>query len=324
MSLAQDADEIRALYLQNTLYYSAVALCCYDYLLTLGDEIAYVWRSKRRLSALLFCGFRYPALLNTVFMILGSRAFPSWQSNHSCFILVQAQSVGAMLTMASAAMFTALRLSAIYDKSLWIFWIVFLTGMTSPAISTYFSVILKPDLVTIGPLTTCAGYVSDDQKSSYNASTLLVIVRSALSLLADALVFVLTWRKLIRAREATRCSMSLVSVLIEDTAIYFLLLCIVNLVGIGLGHFFSLAIGMSLWTLTLTSSLLSRLLLDLHKASESDNTMDTLAKLETTISSSSDEFPDTTVIFETAVQFTTIGELELDCSPVYTMIKLDP
>ena len=58
------------------------ALCCYDYCLTLGDEILYVWRKRLSISTLLFCGIRYPAVINTVFMILGLNSWPSWQSNH--------------------------------------------------------------------------------------------------------------------------------------------------------------------------------------------------------------------------------------------------
>ena len=58
------------------------ALCCYDYCLTLGDEILYVWRKRLSISTLLFCGIRYPAVINTVFMILGLNSWPSWQSNY--------------------------------------------------------------------------------------------------------------------------------------------------------------------------------------------------------------------------------------------------
>lgn len=84
--------------LQSMLYFSATgtphwkflpcsklrypsALCCYDYCLTLGDEIQYVWRNKPSISTILFCGFRYPAVVNTVFMILGLHAWLSWQND---------------------------------------------------------------------------------------------------------------------------------------------------------------------------------------------------------------------------------------------------
>ncbi|KAH9831005.1 uncharacterized protein C8Q71DRAFT_784054 [Rhodofomes roseus] len=73
---------IQTVNLGSALYYSVTALCCYDYCLTLGDEIQYIWASKRTLSVLLFCGFRYPAVFNTIFVVLGANAFPSWQSEY--------------------------------------------------------------------------------------------------------------------------------------------------------------------------------------------------------------------------------------------------
>ncbi|KAI0760256.1 hypothetical protein C8Q74DRAFT_213959 [Fomes fomentarius] len=52
------------------LYTGATALFCFDYSITIGSEVRLIW--PRRLSgpSILFYTVRYPALLNTLFVIL--------------------------------------------------------------------------------------------------------------------------------------------------------------------------------------------------------------------------------------------------------------
>ncbi|KAH9925301.1 uncharacterized protein B0H18DRAFT_1009547 [Fomitopsis serialis] len=217
-----DSSVLASAYLESAIYFSATALCCYDYCLTLGDEIQYVWTRKRPLSLLLFCGFRYPAVLNTIFVILGSRAWPGWQSNYSCLVLIRTEMVLNIVLLISAAVFTALRIYAIYGLKLSIFLIVFLLGIINPAIYMIYSLVaLRPGLFTDGHIVFCASFSNSADRLSYMN---WIIGARVSSLLADGLVLVLTWYKLFRVRSeaANACSTSLVSVLITDTGVYFL------------------------------------------------------------------------------------------------------
>ncbi|KZT69905.1 hypothetical protein DAEQUDRAFT_737672 [Daedalea quercina L-15889] len=71
--------------LLNFLVLSSQALCCYDYCLTFAGEVEYVWSRKFSLPAALFYAFRYPAVLNTLFIALGYFPWRSWQTPHVSF-----------------------------------------------------------------------------------------------------------------------------------------------------------------------------------------------------------------------------------------------
>lgn len=63
----------------------AVALCCYDWFLTLDREVESIWKTEQSLVTILFYGIRYPAILNTVIELLTRISWPSWQSNFVSF-----------------------------------------------------------------------------------------------------------------------------------------------------------------------------------------------------------------------------------------------
>ncbi|EPT00601.1 hypothetical protein FOMPIDRAFT_101146 [Fomitopsis schrenkii] len=72
-------------YFENSLYWTATTLCCYDWCLTFDREVESIWKTEQSLVTILFYGFRYPALLNTVIELLSRMSWPSWQSNYvSC------------------------------------------------------------------------------------------------------------------------------------------------------------------------------------------------------------------------------------------------
>ncbi|OBZ67946.1 hypothetical protein A0H81_12106 [Grifola frondosa] len=61
----------------STLYYTATALFCYDYILTFGSEVQFMWRSKLSIAAIVFYVVRYAALFNTLFTILETLQGPT-------------------------------------------------------------------------------------------------------------------------------------------------------------------------------------------------------------------------------------------------------
>lgn len=245
------------------IYIAATAFYCYDYCLTFSDEVRFVWKARPSVIAALFYVFRYTALFNTVFMILGLHAWPSWQSDRSCTILVRTEMVCNILLLSSAALFGAFRVYAICDRRLLPFVATLLLGLINPAISIYTFIINEPILITF-PRLTCGLQTQEEYAQLYDK---LIQGARGSSLLFDLVVLIITWTKLRVAAMDIRSQARVSVVLIRDTTFYFSLQLIVNILGISIGSLTSLLIPMSTWIAILTSSLLSRLLFDLRKVS---------------------------------------------------------
>ena len=57
-----------------------IALCCYDFCLTFTRELKFMWKLKPSTGSLLFFTLRYPALCNTIMVILGYLSWGAWQT----------------------------------------------------------------------------------------------------------------------------------------------------------------------------------------------------------------------------------------------------
>ncbi|KAF8993131.1 hypothetical protein BDQ17DRAFT_160132 [Cyathus striatus] len=64
-------------FIQFCLQYSSLALLYYDYFLTLGREIKYIWLGKIRLSTLLYVFCRYAMVANVIFALVLAKKLPS-------------------------------------------------------------------------------------------------------------------------------------------------------------------------------------------------------------------------------------------------------
>ncbi|KZT65309.1 hypothetical protein DAEQUDRAFT_768972 [Daedalea quercina L-15889] len=76
----QIAATISQEFLENCFTVSAQALCCYDFCLTFTREVKFMWKLKPSIGSILFFTLRYPALCNTIMVILGYLSWGSWQS----------------------------------------------------------------------------------------------------------------------------------------------------------------------------------------------------------------------------------------------------
>ncbi|KAH9855384.1 hypothetical protein C2E23DRAFT_725021, partial [Lenzites betulinus] len=90
------------------------ALFCFDYCLTLGQEINLVWKRGFCTSSILFYCVRYPALFSTLFVIMDALPYNG---------------------MSNWVMFSSLRVYALWDRSRWVLGGAVLLGMINPAIS---------------------------------------------------------------------------------------------------------------------------------------------------------------------------------------------
>ncbi|KAI0690425.1 hypothetical protein C8T65DRAFT_587904, partial [Cerioporus squamosus] len=90
------------------------ALFCYDYCLTFAQEVRHIWLLRLSVPSLLFFAVRYPALVNTVFIILDQTC---WKG------------------MTDTVLFSALRAYALCGRNPWTLALVLLLGLVNPAIS---------------------------------------------------------------------------------------------------------------------------------------------------------------------------------------------
>ncbi|KAH9855385.1 hypothetical protein C2E23DRAFT_815610 [Lenzites betulinus] len=91
------------------------------------------------------------------------------------------------------------------------------------------------------------------------------------AVVADVLVLAATWSRTWSMRtEASRINFTstFAAILTRDGTMYFVVLLIANLIGLGLSRHIELVEPMSTWTAILTAILTSRFILDLHKAAD--------------------------------------------------------
>jgi len=103
--------------------------------LTFEREVRYIWKGKLTFANALFYCFRYLALLNVIFVGLGYVPWLSWRSSYSCVVIVGFEMAGDVLILMSAAVFTAMRVYAMFHRLKWIFLMILALGMINPVVS---------------------------------------------------------------------------------------------------------------------------------------------------------------------------------------------
>lgn len=163
------------------------------------------------------------------------------------------------ILLTSAAGFAATRVYAIFGQNVWLFLITLVLGLLPPAISIYTFTLITPISLSTG---VCGYYTNVDHL--YQSCTIGI---RASSLVFDGVILILTCAKM-QGFFPLHPRTMLYTVLMRDTTVYFLILFILNLIGMALGHLLNFIDPISTWIAIFTSILLSRLLLDLRKVSE--------------------------------------------------------
>ncbi|KAH9922474.1 uncharacterized protein B0H18DRAFT_1017678 [Fomitopsis serialis] len=227
-------------FFSNDMTWAATTVWCYDYLLTLDKEARYFWYSKWSLNKVLFLGYRYPVLLNTVlnywvrFMVQTSFC--------ACGIVLHGQMAMVIIDVVSATVFAALRVYALFDRNRVLFTLVLISGLLNPAIMIYIFTRSIPAPLIL-----------------FQGCSLSIVGRSmaarAASVLSDSIVLILTMMKTYMKAHDTA----------EHPAPGALFLCIINTIGIGTARMTVTIQIVQTWISILTSILLSRLALDLRE-----------------------------------------------------------
>ncbi|KAF9002749.1 hypothetical protein BDQ17DRAFT_1356744 [Cyathus striatus] len=100
-------------FIQFCLQYSSLALLYYDYFLTLGREIKYIWFGKIRLSTLLYVFCRYAMVANVIFALALTNKLPSM----SCNAAYQLSSALSVLGRAAIMLVWGMRTYAVFGRS---------------------------------------------------------------------------------------------------------------------------------------------------------------------------------------------------------------
>ncbi|RPD61323.1 hypothetical protein L227DRAFT_652608, partial [Lentinus tigrinus ALCF2SS1-6] len=237
-------------------YFASAALIIYEYCITFHREVNQIWRRGFSSSTLLVYAVRYPAVINPLFVLLD---LVPWnrQSDRSCAILVRSEMALNVLLLCSAAVFSSLRAYALCAQNITILVVVLGLGLMNPVISIYTFV------------ETPSTYEKHWCNRSCEVSAGMIGARAS-AMLADAIVLVVTWKRTwsirVEVSSFARTS-SLTQTLMRDGTVYFVVLLIVNLIGLALIRRIDLVEPMSTWIAIFTSILTSRFIIDLHEAS---------------------------------------------------------
>ncbi|KAH9899284.1 hypothetical protein C8Q73DRAFT_787183 [Cubamyces lactineus] len=177
--MADVASDLIALYqqyhLEYIVYVVAIALFCYDYCLTLGREVRLVWKRRFSASSILYYTVRYSAVFNVVLFVMDMtpwKGMSDWPY-HSCGILVHMDMFFDVVVLIGAAVFSALRVFALWNRNPWIFSGVLFLGMVIPVISIYTFAQMQIDASTM-PFPSCSFYSVITESVYENATELML------------------------------------------------------------------------------------------------------------------------------------------------------
>ncbi|KAH6884660.1 hypothetical protein BKA70DRAFT_1339483 [Coprinopsis sp. MPI-PUGE-AT-0042] len=113
------AEAVRLKRLEYILQFASIAVLYYDYMLTLKDEITYIWMRKWKLSTLFYFCCRYALLANLLYLLAISEDLTGLKNScHTGYKVCGALSVVGHIGV--MAVWT-LRTCAVYNNNKWLF-----------------------------------------------------------------------------------------------------------------------------------------------------------------------------------------------------------
>ncbi|KAF9070479.1 hypothetical protein BDP27DRAFT_1446969 [Rhodocollybia butyracea] len=255
-----DISEIDSVRLANMLFASALVILFYDHLLTLDSEIRLLWRRPRNAGGYLFFVNRYFALGNIVPAIsLFSTSF----SPSSCQSLELYHQVFQSITQGIVTALFALRVYALY-------------GLKKTVLIIFMGIAILGAVTSIS-----LSFVGRDESTpsdlgchillnSSNAASIAIGWEGLL--IVDSILFAMTMRKAYQTHfslSGIKVGRSLLSVIIRDGSIYFLIMALLNVVNIITLHISGPLQGnLSAFVGCLSVTLMSRMILNLHQVAD--------------------------------------------------------
>lgn len=265
--VVMDATERQQLDTHSYVIIMANSILMYDHMMTLAEEVAFIWRRPKALSAMSFLVNRYFALLGNIyglflaFMPIPNQSCSKYTIFRQLFIFFQQVIVCVILIIRTYALYNC-------DKRLlaWIT-IIFVTLAGGASAGTFGQYATN--------LETSPG-VGCFETYTVEASTRFGI--AWLSILAfELLIFVLTVHRTCKTRGLLRLSLvtrrNILDVIFHDGAMYFGAMTLCNIPNIVM--YYSGAgvvkgsLGLATFTSCMSVTLISRLILNLHKSIDS-------------------------------------------------------
>lgn len=224
-------------------------LYLYDFLLTFSDEVRYIWRRRLTGATVLYLVNRYAALLACTVNAFGLAKchfvhdLHWWGKTSVDICRIEIRLVGACtaLSYCAFAAFAALRIYALYGLQKWIFWIILVMGLVTPAIQILDMATYDIRRVYLAP--GFSGCLRESKLDFLVPVTLMTPWRDPLlwqgiyMVLFEAILVMLTWYKTI-TNLGSRIGLArtpIMTLLRKDGTLYFILLfaaTTLNVVGL--------------------------------------------------------------------------------------------
>jgi hypothetical protein len=233
--------------------------------MTLPEEIALIWRRPKALFAILFLINRYLALLGIICSIV---AQPFLDSDEVCSRYTMSRQLDIFLQGIIICVIMTMRVYALYGCSqrLLTWMTIIIIALVGVACAVTFAQVSGD--AAILPVIGCY--------EVYTAETAARIGLAWVALFVfDLLIFVLTVHKICKTRGLPRLSLmtrrNIIDIIFQDGAMYFGAMALINIPNILTFYSSSVAIRGSLsnFTTCLSVTLISRLMLNLHKSTHS-------------------------------------------------------
>ncbi|EKM48194.1 uncharacterized protein PHACADRAFT_214913 [Phanerochaete carnosa HHB-10118-sp] len=219
-------EEVYESIVSSEISYGVLALVVYEYLITFDQEVAIVWRRKITLTSAFLVILRWAMVVNAII----ANIVPS--TDLGCKIANRLENVVIWIGYGGTALFSALRVSAIWGRNWFLFVLVLALGSIPVWANIYTAARSQYDYTE--------KFGGCWQNIYYSDKAVTVIRRlhlsTRISLIAmDFLVLILTWAKTFsqwRESRRLRIPKSIAGSLLRDGTIYFLLLLCINLAQI--------------------------------------------------------------------------------------------
>ncbi|KAF8841089.1 hypothetical protein BDN67DRAFT_967566 [Paxillus ammoniavirescens] len=257
------ASDTQVVLIHSYLAVMATCLLAYDHIITIADEIAFIWRRPKHVSSFLFLLNRYIGLLGNAAATAVSLVSLSPKTCASLSLFHESMLFENEIVMCTLL---SLRTVALYGRDKRVIAFMVAINMCLAAVSTW---------ALIGQ----HSYFATDVTGCYTVSDKRTAIHLAGAwealLVFDTLVFFLTLRKTFKTCLRSGLfspgkKLSLMALVCRDGAIYYAAMVLANLANI-LSYYVAPPLmrgGLSTFASCVSITLLSRLMLNLHKTAD--------------------------------------------------------
>ncbi|KAJ7633308.1 hypothetical protein B0H17DRAFT_1108102 [Mycena rosella] len=243
--------------LRRSAFLAGLVVLTYDHLLTLGSEVTHIWSAKVKRSAAWFLLFRYTALLSNLTM---TAFFLGDFSPESCKTLSSAENYLLVIQEFFVGCTLSIRVCAMYGFNRRVFAALAIAALTTVSLGAW---------AIVGPTISIDTDLPGCHVTTPRQQAIRVAAAWEAQLVCDILILGLTLRRAYTYHRTVGLrSGSLLPIMVRDGAVYFGMICLVNLANIVMLYAGDIITAGSLaWFASAISvTMISRLMLNLHDA----------------------------------------------------------